>query len=387
MRRLDDYYRGWLTPSGRMLLWALVAAVTLLLGGIFFPLVVIVAFLTALFAAAALLGAPFRPRVTLTRLLPPPLSAGDTLEYRVIVENRGKRAVRQLDVCERELPFELRPLGAPPPIDVLHPGERREVTLRLLCARRGCYDLQALQAASAFPSALVKWGRRSPKVDRVLVYPKIARLEGFEVPHARNYQPGGFSVASQVGDSTEFVGTREYRDGDRVRDIHWPSSARAQRLIVKEYQEEYFVRLALVLDVEVASFKHEAAFERGLGIAAGIADALAKKDYIIDIFAASRTIYRFQAGRAIAHVENILELLAGIEGGDRLDTALLEAELLPEAPRLSAIVLVFMAWEPRRAALVQKLKDQGVAVRVLLLGRSAGGERPAELAPEEAVLA
>jgi uncharacterized protein (DUF58 family) len=237
-----------------------------------------------------------------------------------------------------------------------------------------------LQAASAFPSALVKWGRASTAAERLLVYPRLTHLEGFEVPASRNHQPGGIAIASQVGDSTEFFGTRDYQEGDRLRDVHWASTARLGKLVVKEFQEEYFVRLALVLDVEAKNAKAEARFEQGLSIAAGIADVLAKKDYIIDIFAAGKDVHRFQAGRALAHVENILELLACLEAGDGLDVGALEAELLPEAGKLSAVILVLMDWEPRRAALVARLQAHGVAVRVLALGQSA---RPPELAPEE----
>ena len=384
LRRLDDWYRGWLTPAGRMLLWATVGAGTLLLGGVAPPLVHLVALFTALLLAAAALGSLFRPRLELTRLPSPPASAGDTLEVRVRVENTGRVPARLVEVSERDLPADLRPLDEPPPIPVLAPGERREVTLRLACLRRGAYLLQRLQAQSAFPSGLVKWGRRARATERVLVYPRLRRLEGFAVPTSRNHQPGGIAVASQVGDSTEFFGTREWRDGDRLRDVHWASSARRGQLVVKEFQEEYFVRLALVLDVEARNAKQEDTFERGLELAAGIADVLARKDYIIDVFAAGTQVHRFQAGRALAHVENILELLACLEPGDGLDVGLLEAELLPEAPRLSAVILVLMDWEPRRAALVEKLKAHGVAVRVLALGRAA---RPPELAEDEWVVA
>jgi uncharacterized protein (DUF58 family) len=386
IRRLDDWYRGWLTPGGRMVFWALVGAGTLLLGGVILPLVLLASFFLALLLCAAAVGALFRPRLVLSRLLPPPASAGDTLSYRVRVQNPGPRAVRLLEVQERNLPADLRPLKEPEPIAILGPGESRELNLELLCLRRGAYALPALQAATAFPSALVKWSARSTgsgrtaKSERVLVYPKLTHLEGFEVPTSRNHQPGGIAVASQVGDSTEFFGTRDFRDGDRLRDVHWASTARTGKLVVKEFQEEYFVRLALVLDVEARNAKQEENFEKGLSLAAGIADVLAKRDYIIDIFAAGKDVHRFQAGRALAHVENILELLACLEPGDGLDVGALEAELLPEAGKLSAVILVLMDWEPRRAELVARLQANGVAVRVLAVGQK---ERPKELAPEE----
>jgi hypothetical protein len=51
-----------------------------------------------------------------------------------------------------------------------------------------------------------------------------------------------------VGDSQEFLQLRDYRPGDPVRRIHWPSTARSGRLVVKETGEEYFARIGLVMD-------------------------------------------------------------------------------------------------------------------------------------------
>jgi uncharacterized protein (DUF58 family) len=360
-----------------------VAAFVLLLGGVAPPLVYAFAFCLAALACAVILGVFFRPRVSLRRKLPPPPSAGDKLEYRVVVRNEGRRTARQLIVEERGLPADVRPTGEGPLLAELRPGESAEVTLSLDCRARGAYELGRLQAASAFPSALFKMpGRREAHSDRLLVYPRFSPLQSFEVPHSRQYQPGGIAVASQVGESTEFFGTREWREGDRPRDVHWPSYARTGRLIVKEFQEEYFVRLALVLDVEARAARDEKLLEKALSLAAGIADALARREYIIDLFAAGHEIFHFQAGRALAHVENILEILACLEPGNRFDLAALEAALLSEAGRLSAVVLVMMDWDERRALLVERLKANGIAVRVLSV---RPGRAPTGLAPDEVV--
>ena len=113
-----------------------------------------------------------------------------------------------------------------------------------------------------------------------------------------------------------------------------------------------------------------------------MADVLARQEYIIDLFAAGPEVFHFQAGRALAHFEHILDILAALESGDALDVEALEAALLPEASQLSAVIFVVMDWEPSRAALVEKLKAHGVAVRVL----SVRPERkPTGLAPEEVV--
>lgn len=380
IRALGERYRAWLTPLGRALLWLSLASGLIALGGLAPGVVRLFALSTMALAAAALVGLPFRPKVRLTRHLPPPVSAGDLLTYRVTVENLGRRPLRQISVEERGLPPDVRPVGEAQIIPLLRPGERADVSVTVRCKLRGVYPLEKLEAATAFPSGVAKTARRQRGSDRLIVYPRFTPIEGFEVPLGRNHQPGGIAVASHVGESTEFFGTREFREGDRLRDLHWPSFARTGRLVVKEFQEEYFVRLAMVLDVEARTAKDEKLLERSLSVAAGIADVLARREYILDLFAAGADIFHFQAGRALAHFEHLLEILASLESGSRLNFEALEAALLPEASRLSAVILVMMSWDAQRAALVQKLKDQGVAVRVICLrpGASFEGLEPGE---------
>jgi hypothetical protein len=151
---------------------------------------------------------------------------------------------------------------------------------------------------------------------------------------------------------------------------------------VKEYQEEYFVRLALVVDTEARTARTEQNLERAIGLAAGIADREARRELLLEIFAAGRTVHRLTAGRSLASAAQVLELLSCLEPERRLDVGALSAELLPEAPRLSAAVLLFVHWDVQRAQFVAALRDRGVAIRALLVGVEA----PAgDLLPEERV--
>jgi uncharacterized protein (DUF58 family) len=367
IRVLEDYFRGQLTVIGRVLLLGTATATLLLLGGLEPPLLAVFSFGVTALAAALVVGAFFRPAVHVERQLPGWPSAGALLRYRVRVENRGRRVARAITVEERQLDPDLRAVGTPQVIATLAPGESATVELQLQCLHRGAYELRGLQTASAFPAGLVKVSRRTKRPDRLLVLPRFAPMTEFEIPIGRNHQPGGITVASAVGDSTEFLGTREHRTGDSLRQIHWPSTARTGRLISKEFQEEYFVRLALVLDIAAPHREGEERLERALSVAAALADALARRDYIIDLFAAGPTVYHFQAGRALAHIDNLLEILACLEPGHHLDVAALESLLLPEAERLSAVILVALDWDEPRAALAARLRSLGIALRVILL--------------------
>ena len=106
IRGLDDRYRGWLTPQGRMLLWAGTASGVMLLGGLLATQVALFGMLVSLMLLALVLGMFFRPQVKLTRELGAFPSAGQTWTYRVRVENVGSRPLYNGCVEERGLPFE-----------------------------------------------------------------------------------------------------------------------------------------------------------------------------------------------------------------------------------------------------------------------------------------
>lgn len=339
---MDDLYRGRFTTGGRVLLWGAVATATMQFGGLTEPLVYCFGVCFSALFLAMVVGTPFRPRLQMSRQIISFPSAGEIFSYRVSVKNIGRRVARNVVIEERGLPPDIRPVDDSPVIEVLAPGERVSVTLKLNCLRRGAYELEQLQGTSSFPTGLFKSGQKVAMSSRLLVYPRIAEVGTFDVPHSRNHQPGGIAVASRVGESTEFLGMRDWRQGDRLRDIHWPSTARVGRLIAKEFQEEYFVRLAVVLDIEAPRARDEPQLERAVSLTAGITDVLARKEYIVDIFAAGDDVYHFQAGRSLAYLGNILEILACVDPGKRLDTQALQSVLLPEAPRLSAVVFVMM---------------------------------------------
>ena len=76
---------------------------------------------------------------------------------------------------------------------------------------------------------------------------------------------GGVSLAASVGDSEEFIGLRDYRPGDPLQKVHWKSFARTGKPIVREFQDEFFERHALILDTS-SSRGEDAVFEEAIAV-------------------------------------------------------------------------------------------------------------------------
>ena len=87
-------------------------------------------------------------------------------------------------------------------------------------------------------------------------------LVDVSVPVGMRHQPGGIALTSNIGESPEYIGNREYVPGEPVRRIDFRSWARLGKPVVREFQEEYYCRIALVLDTHVVPKMTWGSFER-----------------------------------------------------------------------------------------------------------------------------
>ena len=116
----------------------------------------------------------------------------------------------------------------------------------------------------------------------VLILPRRYSIPPIALPGALRYQEGGVALAANVGRSEEFVALREYRHGDPLRHIHWRSWAKVGKPIVKEFEDEFFVRHALVLDTFTDEPRSEI-LEEAVSVAASFACAVLTQESLLDL--------------------------------------------------------------------------------------------------------
>jgi uncharacterized protein (DUF58 family) len=171
---------------------------------------------------------------------------------------------------------------------------------------------------------------------------------------------------------------RDYRPGDPLQRIHWKSFARAARPVVKEYQDEYFERHALVLD----TFAHagdERNFEEAVSIAASFAYTIETSECLLDLMFVGAESYSYTAGRGKLSASGLLDILAGVQPcRDRPVTVLTEA-ILAKRRALTGCICVLLAWDEPRRQLARALLAQGLALRVIAVSATPPDDRPAWL--------
>lgn len=181
------------------------------------------------------------------KLITPRAQVGRIAEERFLVHNTGRFAKIWIEIRdEAELPAHRvsRVLNA------LRAGARWGFSVRTLCRRRGRFHLGPVTIASGDPFGLFLFQRRLPNTTTVItVYPAAVDLPTFAPP--LGYLPGGDALRRRTHHiTTNVAGTREYAPGDSFNRIHWRSTARMERLIVKEFELDPLADVWLFLDME-----------------------------------------------------------------------------------------------------------------------------------------
>jgi uncharacterized protein (DUF58 family) len=371
-------WRTWvqrLTPPGRWLVLA--SAIFVTYGGASLQLqgFVLGAYAGALWLVAMLAMLLYRPRVRLTARHAERCSAGEALPVDIEIEQRGRLGGGDLLVLAHRLPLEI---DAVPDAGMMLPdlrrGQRHRLQMRLRCNRRGRYVLRGWRVETQFPFGMLRARRIFAEQRPLLVYPTFTALARLLLPTGRRYQPGGVALASNLGESFEFLGNRDWRDGDNVRDIDWRATARVQKPIVREYREEYFLRVAVILDTHLpASIRASSRprrrddLERAVSLAAAVSDYMARQDYLVDLFAAGPNLYHLTAGRSLAYLDQILDILACVEESADEPFEVIEPQIAELMNRISTVICVLLDWNDTRRAFVHDLRRQGAAVKVIIL--------------------
>jgi uncharacterized protein (DUF58 family) len=360
------------TAGGKWVIAGLLLSAALGSASVDVPIYQIFCALFALLCVDRFAGFLLRPALEVRGAFPARATAGQVVTGRYELVNRGRRTAYDLGLRFFRLPHSFDAADPETTLGHLPPGQHLSASVRLRPHRRGLYALPPPRAYSTFPFNLSRDGRSRAESPKLLVLPHFHPLAGLEVPIGTRYQPGGIALTSNIGESPEYIGNREYVPGDSARRIDHRSWARLARPVVREYQEEYYCRVALVLDTFVPPQRRAgrdgfADLEAAISLSAAVADTLSRGEYLIDLFAAGPELYVFRAGRHTAHFENILEIVACVEACRRNPFETIAPALADELTNISTVIGVFLDWDASRRQLARTAVESGCSVKLLIV--------------------
>jgi uncharacterized protein (DUF58 family) len=251
-------------------------------------------------------------------------------------------------------------------LPTLAAGVADDVALELIPHKRGVLRFEGLTVAFPDPFGLFRSFRRIPLRQQMLILPKRYYIPNLAMPGSMQYQEGGVALASSVGQSEEFVALRDYRRGDPLRHIHWKSVSKTGRLIVKEFQDEFFVRHALILDTFAANPRLDV-FEEAVSIAASFACTVRTQESLLDLMFVGPQAFCFTIGRGIGHTEQMLEILASVQPCTAKPFSDLENLVIQRLTEVSGAICVFIAWDEQRREFVKQIRALGIPLLVLVI--------------------
>jgi uncharacterized protein (DUF58 family) len=330
-------------------------------------------FLAALLAASFLSGFTVRPRLEANRILPETVMAGGRISYRLAIRNLEPKAYSSLVFAEDNREGRQILLVKEALVPDLPPLASTEIHEELTALRRGKLNLTGLTVLTPHPIGLTRSAQHLALHNSILVLPKRYPVPPVNLSGSRKYQPGGVALSSSIGESLEFESLRDYRPGDPLRRIHWRSWARTGKLIVKEYQDEYFVRHALVLDTFPTSDNADV-FEEAVSVAASFASSVLTQESLLDLLFVGAETYRFTAVRGLAGPERMLEVLACVTPCTSKTFKELHHSVIAGCSSLSGCICVLLGWDEARQDFVRNLEALQVPVIAFVIADSS---RPA----------
>jgi uncharacterized protein (DUF58 family) len=304
-------------------------------------------------------------RLSVVRTGPSRAEEGETIVFQVEVENRGWLPRFMVELVDR-LPFVGAATGETSSDDKLLgvisyvPGSgRRRFEMPLVCEKRGFYQLGPVGLASSFPLGLVEVKqRRNDGVQTLTIYPDVFTIVSLPLRGAPSQiHRGGYLLPEGAG-AAEFSGLREYRRGDNPRHIHWPTTARLNELMVKEFEPLASACLHIVLDLDAAAnvgAGRHATFEYALRIAGSVARYATLSGLRVRMSGEGAHPLHIPAGSGELQYRAILDELAVADSDGAVPYAYLLGRVAAQT-QPGETVVIFLSGPPRHdEALLQSL--------------------------------
>jgi uncharacterized protein (DUF58 family) len=328
-------------------------------------------------------------KLRVSRRVPPFTFSGDPFHLDYTLENaRRWTSALALFIEDDVVPADRMVSGSSSPAPrVFFPrvpgGGRSRVRWQGISPKRGRYRFRTMELVTRSPFGLLERRVTINEPDEMLVYPAVGQLTRRwhqiqrQAAETRRGQRHDRSSQQQ-----EYHGLREYRPGDSPRWIHWRTSARLGKPMVKEFEQQNEQDLAILLDPWLPRSKVTAeqreALEQAVQFAATVClETCRQQGRRISLGWTGPTPNVCQGPASVKLLHELLEQLAVLRPTAEGSLANL-LDILPPAALREAILIVVstrpvnLVEEAERSARLSGTSWRGILSRVVLLDASKG---------------
>ncbi|HWJ03355.1 MAG TPA: DUF58 domain-containing protein [Verrucomicrobiae bacterium] len=251
----------------------------------------------------------------------------------------------------------------------MSPRETRSFTYRLVCCKRGYYQLGSANLRTGDIFGIFVRDRKVVAPRTIIVYPKIIHLDRVGIPALQSLG-NTYCLRAASEDLTGPTGARRYHHGDPLNRIHWRATARTGQLQVKEYDMHTTAEVGIFLDLFAASYADcpEEILETAVTLTASVAELFHRQRVRYGLIANGKTLFVQPPSRETGQLLKTLEHLALATSGGNYglsQTALLESRNFVVGTTLIFITSTITA---ELTGALRVLKQRGFGIAILQVG-------------------
>jgi uncharacterized protein (DUF58 family) len=239
-------------------------------------LYLLLAMMLSLIVVSGILSEQCIKQLIVRRGLPPHVFAGEPTTLTMTITNQ-KRALSSFSLRVMDV---VGGLAVDRGIHVLHLPQRSTAAhaYPVLMTQRGRHRIDGVKLLTRFPFGIFIKAVTMPLESELVVYPECRPLPSMLVQDV--VRIGTNRSVSRRGQGPDLYNLRLYQSGDDSRMIHWMSTARTAKLIVRETEAEDQRRVLIELPTHLPG-EEPAAFERAVTLAASLASWFCERDYTV----------------------------------------------------------------------------------------------------------
>lgn len=256
----------------------------------------------------------------------------------------------------------------------LPPHGSHHWTTEIRCQRRGWYQLGSLTAEVTDPFGLFPVRRQLTEAQNLLVYPATIELPFFWL--ASYVESGSGRNCWGTTERNPVVSrVREYVPGDSLSRIHWRSTARAGKFIVKDFDLDLSKNIWVVVDMaSIAGGDAAGAIEDcSVIVAASIVKKCVDSGRRIGLITQGDTYYLFPPQIGQSHLWRIMEALALVKATGEVPISQLIDREIARFRSNSVVVVVTASADELLVESLLRLDSRGIAPIAILVDRASFG--------------
>jgi uncharacterized protein (DUF58 family) len=284
-------------------------------------------------------------------------------------------------------------------VNALPPRQERAWTIRTVCRERGRYTLGPITLFSGDPLGLFKFRRSLKPTSNIVVYPATVDIPFFPLP--TGLLPGGDALRRRTHYiTTNASGVRDYVPGDSFNRIHWRSTARRERLIVKEFELDPLSDVWIFLDMnrdvlaelpdDKATQPDDSPFwirpkqfrlppsteEYAVTTAASLAQYFLRRDRALGLVSYGQRREIIQADRGERQLTKVLETLAVLRAEGNVPLPELIRAEAQQLPRGTSVIVITSSNDIQWVVTARQMERAGLRVVAVVVDAGTFGGSP-----------